>query len=114
MRLPPAIGARVPFEILLSSREPVRLGISLKHDTARTRGILRDIFGPIRLVQEDQAVFAQFAARTERLLVAGSDSLLGRVAGTRFRNWKHSHFGLGCGFVNLERRINSPSSARAK
>ena len=57
---------------------------ALKHDTARARGILRDIFGPIRLVQEDQAVFAEFAARTERLLVAGGDSLLGRVAGTGF------------------------------
>lgn len=58
---------------------------SLQSGSGRARKALRMLLGDIRLVQENQAVYAEVEASPERLLMASGGSILGVVAGTRGR-----------------------------
>ncbi len=56
-----------------------------RRDLARTRTLLADLLGPVRLIREGEAMFAEFAEPADRLLLtaAGGSSPLGLVARAR-------------------------------
>lgn len=68
----------------LYGRMLMQLGAVLAdEDRERTRAILADIVGPVTIVHEGAAVFAELEEPAARLLVAAGGSSLGAVAGAR-------------------------------
>ena len=57
---------------------------ALAQDVARSRAILREIFGEIRLVETGPNLFAEFESPLERLVVAAGGAKMGLVAGEGF------------------------------
>ena len=54
---------------------------ALAHDLTRSRAMLREIFGEIRLVESGPDLFAEFQSPLQRLAIAAEDSKIGMVAG---------------------------------
>ena len=76
--LPSAVRARV--RALAADLEA-----ALQLDKARARDVLRAMFGRIVLVQDGDAVYAEFDDAAESLILAIGGASLGRVAGARNR-----------------------------